>query len=97
MGDETKKELFDNENVSIKQDSEDETHFTISVWDLGGQDEFISTHHLFLDTEATTGRARLIRTRLIRSSILFEVSMKCFPIIFLSFHVKNALLIRSST
>ena len=52
--DETKKELFDNENVTIKQDSEDETHFTISVWDLGGQDEFISTHHLFLNTEATT-------------------------------------------
>ena len=40
MGDETKKELFDNENVTITQDSEDETHFTISVWDLGGQDEF---------------------------------------------------------
>ena len=43
MGDETKKELFDNENVTIKQDSEDETHFTISVWDHGGQDEVIST------------------------------------------------------
>ena len=44
-----------------------------------------------------TGPERLIRTRLIRSSTLFKVSMKCFPIIFLSFHVKNALLIRSST
>ena len=29
----------------------------------------------------TTGRARLIRTQLIRSSTLFEVSVKCFPII----------------
>ena len=44
-----------------------------------------------------TGWARLIRTWLIRSSTLFEVSVKCFPIIFLSFHVKNALVIRSST
>ena len=43
-----------------------------------------------------TGRERLIRTWLIRSSTLFEVSVKCFPIIFLSFHVQNALLIRSS-
>ena len=33
------------------------------------------------------GRVRLIRTRLIRSSTLFEVSVKCFPVIFLSFHV----------
>ena len=30
-----------------------------------------------------TGRERLIRTRLIRSSTLFEVSVKCFPIILL--------------
>ena len=44
-----------------------------------------------------TGRERLIRTRLIRSSTLFEVSMKCFPSIFLTFHVKNALLIQIST
>ena len=29
----------------------------------------------------------VIRTRLIRSSILFEVSVKCFAIIFLSFNV----------
>ena len=28
-----------------------------------------------------TGRAQLIRTRLIRSSTLFKVSVKCFPII----------------
>ena len=28
---------------------------------------------------STTGRARLIQTRLIRSSTLFKVSVKCFP------------------
>ena len=27
--------------------------FTISLWDLGGQNEFIATHHLFLGAEAT--------------------------------------------
>ena len=41
--------------------------------------------------------ARLIQTRLIQSSTLFRITMKRFPIIFLSFHAKNALLIRSST
>ena len=37
--------------------------------------------------DVVTGRARLIRIRLIRSSNSFEVSVKCFPIIFQSFHV----------
>ena len=40
-----------------------------------------------------TGQVRLIRTRLIRCSTLFKVSMKCFPII----SCLNALLIRIST
>ena len=31
--------------------------------------------------EFNTGRARLIRTHLIQSSTLFEVSVKCFPFI----------------
>ena len=40
----------------------------------------------------------LIGTRLIRSfTLLFEVSVKCFPIIFLSFRVQNAQLIHIST
>ena len=28
--------------------------FTLRLWDLGGQNDFRSTHHLFLDVEATT-------------------------------------------
>ena len=28
--------------------------FTLRLWDLGGQNDFITTHHLFLDVEATT-------------------------------------------
>ena len=28
--------------------------FTLRLWDLGGQNEFLTTHHLFLDVEATT-------------------------------------------
>ena len=30
------------------------TPFTLRLWDLGGQNEFINTHHLFLDVGATT-------------------------------------------
>ena len=40
-----------------------------------------------LDSMLITGQARLIRTPLIRSSTLFEVSVKCFAIILQSFHV----------
>ena len=36
-----------------RQESAEKTPFAISLWDLGGQDEFIATHHLFLNTEAT--------------------------------------------
>ena len=39
-------------NEQLKEESEENTPFTISLWDLGGQDKFISTHHLFLYTEA---------------------------------------------
>ena len=40
-----------------------------------------------LNKYQVTGQAPLIGTRFIRSSTLFEVSVKCFPIIFQSFHV----------
>ena len=36
-----------------RQKSKEGIPFTISLWDLGGQDEFIATHNLFLNTEAT--------------------------------------------
>ena len=45
-----RKEIMD---VIPRQESAEETPFSISLWDLGGQDEFIATHHLFLNTEAT--------------------------------------------
>ena len=32
----------------------DKTPFTIKLWDLGGQNDFINTHHLFLDSTAVT-------------------------------------------
>ena len=38
-------------------------------------------------TFSITGEKRLIRTRLIRSSTEFEVTVKYFSIIFLTFHV----------
>ena len=40
-----------------------------------------------MELKAITGRERLIRTRLIRTSTLFEVTVKYFSIIFLTFHV----------
>ena len=53
---EIRNELYDHKGKSliVEPELEEETPFTLSVWDLGGQDEFISTHHLFLNTEATT-------------------------------------------
>ena len=50
---ETIKELYNYKTVALHQESNEGTPFTISLWDLGGQDEFISTHHLFLDSKAT--------------------------------------------
>ena len=53
LSDETRAESIRNKNVVVNPELEVQTPFTLSVWDLGGQDEFISTHHLFLSTEAT--------------------------------------------
>ena len=53
LSDEIRVELIHSENVVVDPEVEEKTPFTLSVWDLGGQDEFISTHHLFLNTEAT--------------------------------------------
>ena len=53
ISDETRKELIGNKDAIMEPEVKEETPFTLSVWDLGGQDEFISTHHLFLNTEAT--------------------------------------------
>ena len=50
---EKKEEMIALGKEPSKQDSEDSTPFSISLWDLGGQDEFISTHHLFLNIDAT--------------------------------------------
>ena len=49
----TREEIMALVNQQLEEESEENTPFSISLWDLGGQDEFISTHHLFLDTEAT--------------------------------------------
>ena len=34
--------------------SNENVPFSLKLWDLGGQNDFINTHHLFLDVEATT-------------------------------------------
>ena len=37
-----------------ENESKENTPFTLRLWDLGGQNDFQSTHHLFLDVNATT-------------------------------------------
>ena len=37
-----------------EEDKFEKIPFTIRLWDLGGQNDFINTHHLFLDIGATT-------------------------------------------
>ena len=49
----TKGEIIKLVTEELEEESEENTPFSISLWDLGGQDEFISTHHIFLDKEAT--------------------------------------------
>ena len=48
----TKGEIINLVTEKLEEESKENTPFSISLWDLGGQDEFISTHHLFLDAEA---------------------------------------------
>ena len=49
----TKQEIMALANQQLEEEPEENMPFSISLWDLGGQDEFISTHHLFLDSEVT--------------------------------------------
>ena len=49
----TRRKIMALATKQLKEESEENTPFTISLWDLGGQDEFISTHHLFLNIDAT--------------------------------------------
>ena len=71
------------------------THFLIFADFFQKSHAQAHTHYSYLDEpliqesrndEVITGQVRLIRTRLIRCATLFEVSMKCFPIILLLFH-----------
>ena len=48
----TLSQLIDLENSS--QIVKDDVPHLINVWDLGGQDEFLTTHHIFINPEATT-------------------------------------------
>ena len=41
-------------SVEKSSASKENTPFTLRLWDSGGQNDFITTHHLFLDVQATT-------------------------------------------
>ena len=49
----TKEKLMVLANKQLQDNYEENTPVSISLWDLGGQDEFISTNHLFINIEAT--------------------------------------------
>ena len=45
----TEEQIRQFQNSALKEKPE----LTITIWDLGGQDDFIATHHLFLDVKPT--------------------------------------------
>ena len=54
ISDGVKEEILEYEKTFLVQDSEEVTPFSITLWDLGGQNEFMATHHMFLNVETTS-------------------------------------------
>ena len=50
MSDNIKEEIFQHSRTQ----SEDAKPLSITLWDLGGQNEFMATHHMFLNVETTS-------------------------------------------
>ena len=50
----TKKEDRDHEKTFMAKESEEAIPFSTTLWDLGGQNEFVVTHNLFRDAESPT-------------------------------------------
>ena len=53
-GSEIKKAILAHKTSTAQEESNSTMPFSLVLWDLGGQNEFITTHHLFLDVAATT-------------------------------------------
>ena len=47
-------QILTHEETLEEQQSGDEIPISIHLWDLGGQNEFLTTHHLFLNVHSTT-------------------------------------------
>ena len=54
LGSEMKKAILSHKTSIAQEESNSTMPFCLVLWDLGGQNEFITTHHLFLDVAATT-------------------------------------------
>ena len=54
MSDRFKELASANFDIQSNTTSEDNVPYTLRLWDLGGQNDFLTTHHLFLDVDATT-------------------------------------------
>ena len=51
---EMKRAILAHKTSTVQEESNSTMPFSLVLWDLGGQNEFITTHHLFLDVAATT-------------------------------------------
>ena len=47
------RDILEDTNLTVDQESDENPPFSIILWDLGGQNEFIASHHLFLNIEST--------------------------------------------
>ena len=54
LNSEMKKAILAHKTSKAQEESNSTMPFSLVLWDLGGQNEFITTHHLFLDVAATT-------------------------------------------
>ena len=54
LGSQMKKAILSHKTSEAQEESSSTMPFSLVLWDLGGQNEFITTHHLFLDVAATT-------------------------------------------
>ena len=54
MDEHTKTQILKHQYDTPEYSSDDRIPFSLTLWDLGGQDDFMATHHLFLHADVTT-------------------------------------------
>ena len=54
MDEHTKAQILKHQYYTPEYSSDERIPFSLTLWDLGGQDDFMATHHLFLHADVTT-------------------------------------------